>query len=1193
MTPWRLDASAVRGSALFRRSQSLGALGLLGLLGCDAPNLLRAKPIESRFELVGGPVAMADVGDFILENDEIRVAILGARHSPGPGVYGGSLVDADLRRPDPRFASAAGRDRFAESFPVANLLVPDPGATEVFVARDGSDGEEAIVRVEGDGGFLFQALGVLKTQEDLLGLLFDGIKPELRFRTDYILRPGERFVTIRTTLLLPDAVRGCPSVASCALECEHGLATSEDGCPTCACGEPLSLDNYAGPSDIFKGILGDDRNDAPELKGGIVAGDFVFFGNQNDIFGPGIGFDEERAVFDALFAGRDTFQEPLSFDFVAAAGGDVSYGYFTKARPDDPPSRVNVPVFTSAATAFLSAGRSCLAAESDDEACDRKRSFTYERYFAVGEGDIASVAEVVHAARGTETGALEGAVRWQSTGAPVPNARVHVFRDPDPGAHFASVDELVEANLARSGDVGLQLSIDADVGLDPVEDGDFHARLLPGGYLLVAENPEGTALSAPIRVQIGAGGAGGAVTVAAELPSPARIVYRVTDEGARLAPAKLTFVALDAAGRPREGDGLRRVYLGHSRLGSGVRQIERTATGEGAVEIEPGRYRVLVTRGPEFGRFEVPDLEVRAGEVRRLDAVVPREIDSTGWMSIDMHLHQRPSFDSGMPLEERVTAAVVEGLEIAVATDHDVHTDLEPAVKQLGLEPVLKTAVGAEVSTLELGHFIGFPLRYDELEVPDHGVFDWVCRPGGDVIEGVRASAAEGEDALVIVAHPRDGFIGYIDQLGVDPFTLDRTIPTLEADNPLFQAGSCDFDAMEVFNAKRFDLLRTPTVQEVVDFNRCLAAIDAAEDEAALRAACPGLAGGVPACRDGERYVVCQQRARSALAWESTKRILTRTPEEQDAVWDFDRTAAEGEALCVAGEGGSVPEENAGRPCTFHAGQVDDLFRYLDHGFTPTQVGSSDSHGASPEPGFPRTYFRAPSDQPAAVGIGEATRALRAGSAFATYGPFVRAGVGGATFGDVARVEGDTAALDLRIETASWFGVDRVEVYVSGRLVRVLEPSAGPAAIVDVDERLALRAPATDGWIVVVAMGLRDENLLTPVALPVSFGELQLPRVASLAFTQVEALSQFFTSSPAVPDWYPVAPYAITNPIFLDRDGNGVYDAPRGPPAFCSRPCQPGVLDPSQCPEGQECLQDEAVCGIFVLGRCEDKQASR
>lgn len=1173
-----------------RRPAPLALLGLVGVAACDAPSLLRAKPIENRFELVGGPVAMADVGDFLLENDQIRVAILGARRSPGPGVYGGSLVDADLRRPDPRFASATGRDRFAESFPVANLLVPDPAATEVFVAKDGSDGQEAIVRVEGDGGFLFQALGVLETQEDLLGLLFDGIKPRLRFRTDYILRPGERFVTIRTTLLLPDKVDGCPRLDACALECEHGLASGDDGCPTCACGEPLSLDNYTGPSDIFRGILGDDRNRNPTLKGGIVAGDFVFFGNQNDIFGPGIGFDEEKAVFDALFAGRDTFQEPLSFDFVAAAGGDVSYGYFTKARPGGPPSTVNVPVFTSAATAFLSAGRSCLADASDDEACDRKRSFTYERYFAVGEGDIASVVDVIHGARGTPTGALEGVVRWRSTGEPVPNARVHVFRDPAPDRGFATVDELVEENLARSGEVGLVSAIDADVGLDPVEDGDFHARLAPGDYLLVAENPGGTALSAPIRVRIGAGDT---VRVTAELPSPARVAYRVVDEVGRLAPAKLTFVGLDAAGAPLEGDGLRRVYLGHSRLGSGVRHIERSATGDGVVEIEPGRYRVLVTRGPEFGRFEVPDLEVRAGELGRIEAVVPREVDSTGWMSIDMHLHQRPSFDSGMALEERVVAAVVEGLEVAVATDHDVHTDLAPAVKRLGLEPLLKTAVGAEVSTLELGHFIGFPLRYDELTVPDHGAVDWVCRSGGEVIEEVRGAAAEGQEPLVIVAHPRDGFIGYIDQLGVDPFTLNRSIPTLEADNPLFQTGSCAFDAMEIFNAKRFDLIRTPTVREVVDFNRCLAEIDAARDEAALRTACGELPSALPPCRAGERFAVCQQRARSALAWQVTKRILTRTREEQDAIWDFDRTAAEGEALCLVGEGQAVSAGDADRPCTFHAGQVDDFFRYLDHGFVPTQIGSSDSHGASPEPGTPRTYFRSPTDQPAALALDEVTRALRAGSAFATYGPFVRASVGGVTFGGVARVEGDTVPLDLRIETASWFGVDRVEVYVSGRLVEVLEPSAGPRAIVDVDARLALPAPPSDGWVVVVAMGLRDENLLTPVALPVSFGELQLPRVASLAFTQVEALSRFFTASPPVPDWYPVAPYAITNPIFLDRDGNGVYDAPKEPPPFCSRPCDPSVLDPSQCPAGQVCLQKERVCGIFVLGRCEDKQAAR
>ncbi len=57
--------------------------------------------------------------------------------------------------------------------------------------------------------------------------------------------------------------------------------------------------------------------------------------------------------------------------------------------------RVNVPIFTSAATAFLSAGKSCLFDKSDDAACDSKRAFTFERYLAVGDGDIASVSDEV------------------------------------------------------------------------------------------------------------------------------------------------------------------------------------------------------------------------------------------------------------------------------------------------------------------------------------------------------------------------------------------------------------------------------------------------------------------------------------------------------------------------------------------------------------------------------------------------------------------------------------------------------------------------------------------------------------------------------------------------------------------------------------------------------------------------------
>src|SRR5512141_1191287 len=144
-----------------------GAAIAPGLPSCnDHYGLLLAKQAEDRSELVGGPVAMADIGDFILQNDKIKVAILGPKDSPGPGVFGGSIVDVDVRRDLLGFEGAQGRDRFAELFPVTNLLVPFPNqtkdasgkvtASDVKVLNDGKDGKEAAIRVEGKGAFLFE-----------------------------------------------------------------------------------------------------------------------------------------------------------------------------------------------------------------------------------------------------------------------------------------------------------------------------------------------------------------------------------------------------------------------------------------------------------------------------------------------------------------------------------------------------------------------------------------------------------------------------------------------------------------------------------------------------------------------------------------------------------------------------------------------------------------------------------------------------------------------------------------------------------------------------------------------------------------------------------------------------------------------------------------------------------------------------
>jgi hypothetical protein len=1188
---------------LFQRSAIavalLAGLGVApGIPGCaDGKDLLHAKQVEDRAELIGGPVAMADLGDFLLENDQIRVNILRAKDSPGPGVFGGSIVDVDVRRERVGDENNLGHDRFAELFPIANLLVPDPeGLTAVRVLKDGSDGKEASIRVDGTGAFLFEALAILRNQKDLLGALFPNIKTQIHFRTDYILRPGDRHVTIKTVLMLEEpGPDGCDAPPVCDLnKCERGFKADANGCPTCECGEPLQLDQTQGVTSVFDTIFGDNQNTSnpkPVHHAGILAGDFVFFGNQTDVWAPHMGFDEEKTVNEAAYAGRNTFQKPLTFDFVAASSSDVSYGYFTAPREGEGATVVNVPIIASAATAFLAATKSCLFDKSDDADCDNKRAFIYERYLAVGDGDIASVADDVWKTRKTPTGTVQGVVQM-STGAAGANAHVYLFRDPDAKRVWNNVDEVAEANYRAENDVGLLDVVDADVGLDLVEDGDFKATIPPGTYLVVARSEDGMSLSKPERISVTAGQT---VEVDPVLPEAATIEYRVSDESGALTPAKISLTSLDANDQPRERDGDRRPYLGDGRLGNGVRSIESSATGTGSLRIEPGRYRIVASRGPEFSIFK-KDVTVESGGIKRFDAIIAHEVDTTGWMSTDMHLHSQPSFDSGMPLPRRLTTVVDEQVELAIPTDHDVETDYTPTIRELFFTPYVTTAVGVETTTIEQGHFIAFPLKYDSQIQPTHGSHDPTCESGAQIIDAMHHMGNDDLVPLTILAHPRDGFFGYIDQLGVDPFTMARKLGTLEEKNPVFRTASCDFDAMELINGKRFDLVRTATVEEVVDYNRCRARLDAAKDEAELATVCPEMSAGLFApCKAGERFDVCKARNRTALAWESMKRILIRTPEEEEALWNFPLTAEAGQPLCNPKTygNGPVPRDAAQQPCTYRSGHVDDYFRYLEHGMIKTQIASSDSHDGVHEPGYPRTWFQSPTDDPAALSINDAVETLRTKrAAITSYGPFIRANIDGKTFGETAKAtRGGKVTLDLHVSTASWFGVDRIEIYENGHLVQVKEPKNDPTTIDDFNEKVVLDVPAEhrDDWIVVIAMGLQNQNLMSPVVVDVPFGEIQLSKVTSDAFALIPVVNTFFGSTPTLPDWFPTPAYAVSNPIYLDTDATGAYEAPLPLPEFCSKTCNPKKFDAAQCPTKQICLDPEGVCGVPIPLTCKHR----
>src|SRR5262249_25804373 len=139
---------------------------------------------------------------------------------------------------------------------------------------------------------------------------------------------------------------------------------------------------------------------------------------------------------------------------------------------------------------------------------------------------------------------------------------------------------------------------------------------------------------------------------------------------------------------------------------------------------------------------------------------------------------------------------------------------------------------------------------------------------------------------------------------------------------------------------------------------------------------------------------------------------------------------------------------------------------------------------------------------------------------------------------------GTPLTLTLQVSTASWFGVDRIEIYLNGLIAKVIEPQSMPEDVVDYEGSIRIDVPDRDSWVVIIAMGLEDDNLMRAVSLDIPFGEIQIARVTSDAFQTIPAIAAAFPAPPVLPDWSPIPAYAVTNPIFIDTDGNGAYDAP-------------------------------------------------
>lgn len=226
--------------------------------------------------------------------------------------------------------------------------------------------------------------------------------------------------------------------------------------------------------------------------------------------------------------------------------------------------------------------------------------------------------------------------------------------------------------------------------------------------------------------------------------SEAKLEVRVVDaDNSHLTPARITIV--DSSGAL--------VSTGATSAGKlAVRPgIVFTADGTATIPLPSGRYRVYAGRGFEYSVAEAA-VELRPGESNPLQLAIRREVPTAGYAACDTHCHTFTFSRHGdATIEERMVTLAAEGVEIPIATDHNVQVDYAEPAKRLGVDRYFTPITGNEVTT-KFGHFNVFPLEPGPSSIDPTGA-DWPT-----IFAAIRPGVA---GRFVVLNHARDIHSGY------------------------------------------------------------------------------------------------------------------------------------------------------------------------------------------------------------------------------------------------------------------------------------------------------------------------------------------------------------------------------------------------------------------------------------------------
>ena len=368
----------------FRLLLPLIAMSLLSACG-DSSKIESQAPVDTRAnasarqvaddaDLLSGPLARGAIGDYVLENDSLRVIIQRpGRRWFGVGSYGGNIIDVSARQPDGTFLPD-----HMEEFVTGVNIENTPNFTDVSVVNDGSNGDDAVICASGPDDLLdyVNASSIIRG----LGFVFpesaDDRDLPLEIETCYRLQSGQRYITMDTTL--------------------RNLEGSE-------------LEIY-----MVEYLNGSGQVEAFQTQAG--------FGE------PFFTASCPAQQWVSCAAGSCDPCNFLAYSGVDGAVG-VSYGLIhdVPGSSSISTSGVNVLVLGYAAASLVLGAPPNFTVPGDGE-------LSLRRYFAVGDGSAASIGDIRNEIFGYETGTLSGKV--SSGGQGLNGAQVAVYKILDGSALF-------------------------------------------------------------------------------------------------------------------------------------------------------------------------------------------------------------------------------------------------------------------------------------------------------------------------------------------------------------------------------------------------------------------------------------------------------------------------------------------------------------------------------------------------------------------------------------------------------------------------------------------------------------------------------------------------------------------------------------------------------------------------------------